>query len=154
MYSTLLILHSITRWLVLLSLLTAIFRAWRGYARKLPFTKTDNSVRHGTATIAHVQLIIGFSLYLISPLIKAFFASPKQNIGQLNLAFFGVVHFLVMLTAIVVITIGSALAKRRTTDTNKFRTMLIWFSAGLLLIFLAIPWPFSPFANRPYIRLF
>ena len=154
MYSTLLVLHSIVRWLVLLSLLIALFRAWRGYANELPFTSTDNAVRHWTATIVHIQLIIGFSLYLISPLIKAFLASPKQTIGQLNLAFFGVIHFLAMLTAIVVITIGSALAKRRLTDAAKFRTMLLWFSAGLLLIFLAIPWPFSPLANRPYLRLF
>ena len=154
MHSTLLVLHSITRWLVLSSLLTAIFRAWRGYTSQLSFTKTDNLVRHGTATIAHIQLIIGFSLYLISPLIKAFQANPKQNIGQPNLAFFGVWHLLVMLTAIVVITIGSALAKRQLDDAARFRTMLIWFSAGLLLIFLAIPWPFSPLASRPYIRLF
>jgi len=57
-----------------------------------------------------------------------------------------------MLTAIVIITIGSALAKRKKTDKEKFKTMLVWFSAALLIIFIAIPWPFSPLANRPYIR--
>ena len=59
-----------------------------------------------------------------------------------------------MLAALILITIGSALAKRRQTDRDKFMTLLIWFSVGLTLIFLAIPWPFSPFANRPYFRLF
>jgi hypothetical protein len=59
-----------------------------------------------------------------------------------------------MFVAIVLITIGSAKAKRKSNDTQKFKTMLIWFSIALLIIFIAIPWPFSPLANRPYIRTF
>jgi cbb3-type cytochrome oxidase subunit 3 len=30
--------------------------------------------------------------------------------------------------------------------------MLVWFTIALIIIFIAIPWPFSPFANRPYFR--
>lgn len=152
MYPTLLVLHSLFRWLVLISLLYALFRAYRGVATNGMFTKTDNAVRHWTATIAHVQLIIGFTLYLQSPLIKTLWGHVRQASGQL--LFFGVAHILLMLTAIVLITIGSALAKRRPTDREKFRTMLVWFTVSLALIFLVIPWPFSPFANRPYLRLY
>jgi hypothetical protein len=57
-----------------------------------------------------------------------------------------------MLIAIVLITIGSAVAKLKTVQENKFKTMLIWFSIALVIIFIAIPWPFSPLANRPYLR--
>jgi hypothetical protein len=57
-----------------------------------------------------------------------------------------------MFTAIIVITIGSAMAKRKATDRERFKTMLTWYAIALLIIFLAIPWPFSPFANRPYFR--
>ncbi len=42
MYALLLPLHSAIRWLVLISLLFAIFRAFRGWKRDLPFTKFDN----------------------------------------------------------------------------------------------------------------
>ena len=70
----------------------------------------------------------------------------------MDLTFFGLIHILFMLTAIVIITIGSALAKRKPTDSEKFKTMLLWFSLALMLIFVAIPWPFSPLANRPYFR--
>jgi hypothetical protein len=59
-----------------------------------------------------------------------------------------------MLAAITIITIGSALAKRKQSDPEKFKTMLLWFAPGLLIIFLAIPWPFSPLANRPYFKSF
>lgn len=152
MYPSLLFVHSLFRWLVLMSLLYAIIRAYRGYSSNSPFTKTDNSARHWTATIAHVQLVLGFTLYFTSPIIKYFFANFKQEIQRINLAFFGIIHFLLMLTAIIVITIGSALAKRKPTAREKFRTMLVWFSIAMALIFLAIPWPFSPLANRPYFR--
>lgn len=152
MYSSLLFFHSLFRWLVLVSLLYALFRAYRGYTADSVFTKTDNAIRHWTATIAHIQLVLGFTLYFTSPIIKYFFANFKQEIHRIDLTFFGIIHFLLMLTAIVIITIGSALAKRKPTNKEKFRTMLVWFSIALGIIFLAIPWPFSPLANRPYFR--
>lgn len=154
MYASLLFAHSLFRWLVLASLLIAIFRACKGYTSRSPFSKTDNAVRHWTATIAHLQLLIGFTLYLQSPLVKYFVGHFRDAVTNRDAVFFGVVHITCMLVAIVLITIGSALAKRKPTDRKQFRTQLIWFSAALLLIVLAIPWPFSPFANRPYIRTF
>jgi hypothetical protein len=154
MYLTLLNLHSVFRWLVLISLLYAIFRAYQGYRYQRPFTKAANSVRHWTATIAHVQLMIGIVLYSQSPLIKYFFAEANHSNESTEPFFFVIIHLAMMLTAIVLITIGSALAKRKTNDAMKFRTMLIWFSLALVLIFVAIPWPFSPLAQRPYLRPF
>lgn len=70
----------------------------------------------------------------------------------MEFTFFGMIHSLLMLVAIIVITFGSALAKRKTTDREKFKTMLYWFSIALIIILIAIPWPFSPLANRPYFR--
>jgi hypothetical protein len=154
MYQTLLIFHSLVRWLVLVTLVYALVSAGIGYTRKRPFTKADDAVRHWTATTAHIQLILGATLYFNSPVIRAFFARFSNSIQSVDTAFFGVVHVLTMFIAIILITIGSALAKRQTLDQDKFRTMLIWFSIGLVLILLAIPWPFSPLANRPYVRSF
>jgi hypothetical protein len=154
MYSFLLVAHSLFRWLVLASLVYALVRAYRGYTSGSIFTKTDNSVRHWTATIAHIQLVLGFTLYFTSPVIKYFWANSKAEIGHIDTAFFGIIHILLMLVSVVVLTIGSALAKRRATDLEKFRTMLVWFSVALFIIFVAIPWPFSPLTNRPYFRLY
>lgn len=154
MYSFLLFFHSLFRWLVLAGLLSGIFRAYRGYYTGSVFTKTDNALRHWTATVAHIQLMIGFSLYFTSPIISYFFGHFNEAIHLLDMSFFGIIHISVMFTAIVLITIGSALSKRRSSDRAKFKTMLLWFCIALLLIFIAIPWPFSPFANRPYFRVF
>lgn len=152
MYHSLLCYHSIIRWLVLGSLLFSIYRSFRGYFSQLNFTKTDNSVRHWTATIAHIQLVIGIILYTQSPIIKYFWQHFREASQNLDTLFFGLIHMILMLLAIVLITIGSALAKRKQTDNEKFKTMLVWFSIALLIIIIAIPWPFSPFVNRPYIR--
>lgn len=152
MYQTLTFYHNSMRWLVLASLLFAIYRAYKGYFSKGTFSKTDNAVRHWTATIAHIQLVIGMVLYFQSPIIKYFMANFKEAVRTFDLLFFGLIHGVLMLTAIVIITIGSAKSKRKTTDQEKFKTMLIWFSIALFIIFIAIPWPFSPLANRPYYR--
>lgn len=152
MFQTLTFYHSIMRWLVLASIVYAIYRAYRGYSSNTQFSKTDNAVRHWTATIAHIQLLIGIILYTQSPIIKYFWQNFNEAIQNLDLAFFGLLHLILMLTAIILITIGSALSKRKTTDNDKFKTMLVWFSVSLIIIFIAIPWPFSPLANRPYFR--
>jgi hypothetical protein len=152
MYQTLTFYHSFFRWIVLASLIYSILRAYRGYTSKRPFTKADNAVRHWTATIAHIQLVIGIILYSQSPLIKYFWKNFSKEIHQPDTAFFGVLHITLMLTAIVLITIGSALSKRRQADNEKFKTMLAWFSISLAIILIAVPWPFSPLASRPYFR--
>ena len=152
MYQILTFYHSTVRWLLLASLIYAIFRAFKGYYSKSGFTKSDNAVRHWTATISHIQLVIGMTLYSQSPIVKYFWTNFKEAVHDIEIAFFGLIHIVLMLIAIIFITIGSALTKRKQTDNEKFKTMLVWFSISLLIIFLAIPWPFSPLANRPYLR--
>ncbi|UIR56763.1 hypothetical protein LZQ00_02845 [Sphingobacterium sp. SRCM116780] len=140
------------RWLVLTSLLYAIYRAYKGYTLNTQFSKTENAIRHWTAIIAHVQLIIGIILYTQSPIVQYFWHNFNEAIQNLDIAFFGLLHIILMLTAILLITIGSALSKRKTTDKEKFKTMLVWFLVALIIILIAIPWPFSPLSNRPYFR--
>ncbi|WP_228376732.1 hypothetical protein [Chryseobacterium formosense] len=152
MYQTLTFLHSTFRWLVLLSLVYSIFRAYKGYFSQKEFSKTDNLVRHWTATIAHIQLVLGITLYSQSPIIKYFWKNFDEAKESLDLLFFGLIHIFLMLFSIVLITLGSSISKRKMTDKKKFKTMLIYFIIALVIIFIAIPWPFSPFANRPYFR--
>jgi hypothetical protein len=139
---------------VLGSLVFAIYKAYTGYSQNRQFSTTDNSIRHWTATISHTQLIIGIILYLKSPITQYFWSNFSEAIKYFDTAFFGLYHFLLMLTSVVLVTIGSALAKRKPTDKEKFKTMLFWFGLTLFIIFIAIPWPFSPLVNRPYFRPF
>lgn len=152
MYSTLLVIHSLFRWLVLLSLGYAVYKALKGYAYDGKFLPWDENVRHWTATIAHVQLVIGVTIYSQSPIISYFWTNKERAIENLDVTFFTVIHLLLMLAAVVFITIGSCLAKRKVDDTAKFKTMLFWFAIALIIICVAVPWPFSPLASRPYFR--
>jgi hypothetical protein len=154
MQTTLLLLHSLIRWLLLIFIVYSIYRAFVGYTKNKPFSKTDNSLRHWTATVAHIQLTVGILLYTQSPIAKAYWSHSTTSLQYSDMIFFGLIHITLMLTAIVLLTIGSAMAKRKLTDREKFKTMLIWFSIALIIIFIAIPWPFSPLSNRPYIRIF
>lgn len=144
--------HSLLRWLVVISLLYTVFRAVRGYYQHALFTAADNSARHITATIVHLQLILGMLLYWKSPVTAYFRQHTSVAVHQADFLFFGLLHAMLMVAATVVVTLGSAFAKRQATDHNKFKTLLIWYLIAFSLIFMAIPWPFSPFAHRPLIR--
>ncbi|WP_126650808.1 hypothetical protein [Chryseobacterium aureum] len=152
MYQTLTFLHSLTRWLVLISLMYTVYRSFKGYFSNGKFTGTDNAARHWTATIAHLQLVIGMIFYFKSPVIQYFWKHFHQAKESSEHLFFGIIHISMMVTAVIIITVSSALAKRKLSDKEKFKTMGIGFSMALIIIFIAIPWPFSPFANRPYFR--
>jgi hypothetical protein len=154
MYSTVIALHSLVRWLVLAGLLFTIFRAYHGWLSKKVFSQLDNAARHWTATIAHIQLLLGLWVYFISPVINYFLHHYKDAVHQRQTRFFGMEHSIMMIIAIVIITIGSAKAKRKRTDKEKFKTMALWFTVGLLIILTSIPWPFSPLVSRPYFRPF
>jgi len=154
MYIHLLYLHSLTRWLVVVTLVAALYKSFRGWIAQTSFTPFDNTLRHVTATLAHVQLAIGYILYFKSPVVAWFRQHPAQPNDPVDYTFFGIIHITAMTAAVIVITIGSSLAKRHQSGEAKFKTMALCFAAGALLIALAVPWPFSPWVTRPWIRTF
>ncbi|WP_255501623.1 hypothetical protein [Olivibacter sp. SDN3] len=111
-------------------------------------------MRHWIATIVHIQLLFGLGLYVISPLVNYFLHHFKEAVHLREIRFFGMEHSLMMLIAVVVITIGSAKAKRKPTAVEKYKTMAIWFTVGLFIILTSIPWSFSPLTSRPSFRPF
>lgn len=154
MYPFLLALHSFVRWLVLLSLLTGIVRGYIGWLGKKHFSKADNRLRFVTATIAHVQLLLGLWLYIISPITNYFLQNFHTAVHERQIRFFGMEHSVVMLLAVIVITVGAAKVRRKIEDQAKFKIMAIWFTIALLMILSSIPWSFSPLVSRPLLRPF
>lgn len=155
MYPTLLVFHSIIRWLVLASLIFAIYKAYQGWLRGKSFTKKDHQIRIITIAIAHTQLLIGMLLYWLSPIVKYLLSDFKAAISNMDSRFFGMEHSVMMLFAVILMSIGSVLAKKWTEDKSKFKALAIWFSIALLIILISIPWSFLPFSpDRPYFRGF
>ena len=154
MYETLLPYHSFIRWLVLAALLYSIVSAVLGVVKGKPYTKLDNVMRSVTSGLSHVQLLIGMTLYMKSPLIKFFFKDTHEGFKYADITFFSLYHISMMMVSVVLLTIGAAKARRKTEAIDKHKTVLFWFGIALLVIFLAIPWPFNPFASRPLLRTF
>ena len=154
MYTFLILSHSIVRWLIVPAITYALYCGFRGWSQKRPFTKSDDTIRHVTATLTHIQLMIGYVLYFNSPFISYFRTHFKEAIKQFDFVFFGLIHITLMTIAIIVVTIGSSIVKRQQSDTTKFKTMAMFYTIAFIIILIAVPWPFSPLSARPYFRTF
>jgi hypothetical protein len=126
--------------------------AWKGLVFKHMHTRLHRVAAATASGISHLQLLLGFWLYFHSPVINGYYQYKPR--GWNDGVFFAIVHFGLMSTAIVLLTIGAALAKRETDDRKRVKILFRYFLSALILIFVAIPWPFSPLATRPWIREF
>ncbi|MFN0176105.1 MAG: hypothetical protein ACKVU0_15765 [Saprospiraceae bacterium] len=145
----LLLCHSSLRWLVLLSIFCVLFRAWKGLVSKESFRRSDHILVSSASGFAQLQLLVGFALYFYSPVAQGWW--ENRSFEWSESLFFGIVHFLLMAVAITVVSIGSSLAKRVSEDRKRFKALFIYYSLALLIILAAIPWPFSPLAQRPFL---
>ncbi|MDO8368900.1 MAG: hypothetical protein Q7T20_19035 [Saprospiraceae bacterium] len=145
----LILIHSYLRWLVLLSIVWGIFRAFKGWQLKDTFRRSDHILVRSVSGLSQLQLLLGFAVYFWSPVAQGFWVN--RSFEWNDSLFFGIVHFVLMTIAIILISIGSALVKTVAEDNQKFKLLFLYFSIALLIILVAIPWPFSPLAQRPYL---
>ncbi len=138
MYNGLLHAHSGLRWVVLLLLVVAMFKALLKWRSNAPFTDGDRKLNLFTMISAHVQLILGLAMYFISP--KVQFTADTMSAPVIR--FFTVEHSVMMLLAIVLITIGYTRSKKAIEDSQKFRSAFIYFLSALIVLLAGIPWPF------------
>lgn len=148
----LIVFHSILRYLVLLSILLVIYLAWKGFTFKKSYTRLHRIATASASGISHLQLLVGFVLYFFSPTAQSFWETKSMRWS--DGLFFALVHFGLMSSAIVILTVGVALAKREAEEHRRFRILFNYFVLALLIILIAIPWPFSPLAQRPWFREF
>ncbi len=151
LYSILLPIHSFVRWLLVIAVVVAVARAFMGWFGKKAFTALDNKIGLAFTSLLDLQLLIGLILYVISPILQTAFQNFGGAMGNTQMRFFAVEHILMMVIAVVLAHVGRALSKKASTDLLKHRRAAIWFGLALLVMLLAIPWPFSP-VSRPWIR--
>ena len=143
METTQLIIHSVLRWVILITLITHLALIYKSYFGNKPFTKFNKIFSHVTVGFVHLQFVIGLYVYFTSEKINVFLDDVKGSMAISELRFFAVEHSLLMLIAIIIITIGSFKSKRIEDERKKYKTQIIYFTIGLVLILAAIPWNLS-----------
>lgn len=151
LYQTLLSIHSVLRYVILILLIVTIvrsFKAWLGSTKD--YSGIDAKYALFTLITAHLQLVLGLALYSLSPAVSAAL-SAGMTIAMHDkiLRFWFVEHITMMIIAVALITVGRSLSKRTTEGAKKHKRIAIYYTASLLLILLSIPWPFSGVA-RPW----
>jgi len=142
MYIGLLHLHSFLRWIILVLLLVAVFRAMTAGSR--PFNSGDKKIGLFTLIACDITLLIGLYQWFVGP----YGLNTIKNLGMKAVMadktyrFFAVEHFLGMLIAIILVHIGRGYAKKKLPDATKHKKALLFFGLALLIILISIPWPF------------
>ena len=135
-YALLVHIHSILRWLVLAAIILSLFIAYQGKKRR---EYNAGIGYHRFALImVHLQFIAGIVLYFISPKVIMAATSFKDPV----LRFFFVEHLIIMLAAVVVITIGFVKYKKTSDYRKKLKRIIVYYTIGLIIILIGIPWPF------------
>jgi hypothetical protein len=135
--------HSGFRWIVLILLVSAAFKALMKWRSNAPFTEGDRKLNLFTMIAAHVQLLVGLVLYFISD--KVDFSGEAMKVPITR--FFTAEHSVMMLLAIVLITLGYSKSKKATEDASKLKTAFTYFFIALMVLLAGIPWPFRGFGS-------
>lgn len=139
MYTGLVHLHSVNRYLLLIALFFVLYRAYNGWLRRERFEKLDNTASVSLLALTHLQLLIGLLLYFVySQWTQPAFADMGAAMKNPWQRYFAVEHISVMLLAVVMVQLGRTFSKKKTDDTQKHRLLAIYNTIALLLIVLSL----------------
>ncbi|MCE9601991.1 MAG: hypothetical protein K8S21_07235 [Gemmatimonadetes bacterium] len=139
MPSALLLTHNALRWVILVAGVMAVVRAVQGLKGDRPYAAAR---RAGVLFMVslHVQLLIGIVLFVVSPLVHHAMADMKATMADSSTRFFLAEHPTLMVIAVVVMTVGSIVAKNGPDDAARHRKLLVFSAFTLLLLLAGIPW--------------
>lgn len=143
MYTGLLHLHNLLRWVILLLLVYSILRALVSANTEKPFTKAQVKASLFLMISAHITLVLGLYQWFTGAI--GFKVIQSLGFGEVmkdsNARFWAVEHITAMVIAIIFITLGKGVSKKNITDVAKNRQTFIFYILALLLILIATPWP-------------
>lgn len=135
-------LHSGIAYIVLAVLAAIFIYALVHFIQKKPFTEGSRKISLVGLIAAHLQLLIGLVLYVISPMGISNFSG--EAMGDAMARLYMLEHPLTMIIGIILITVGYSKAKNGDDDAGRYKKILIYYGLGLFLILLRIPWSVWP----------
>jgi hypothetical protein len=140
-------LHTLLFWVILLSGLWAVAVVGQGSLAGTAWGKRERLAGLVFSSALATQLLIGLALYFQSPAVHQFFAGRSTGTERLIATFFGLMHPLAMVTAVVLGQVGYSVSKRMRDDRRKYRTAVFCYTAALAIVLLAVPWPFLTYGR-------
>jgi uncharacterized protein YacL len=142
MYTGLKHLHSYFAYILLAALIFSIIYVIVKFVSDSTFNEKVRKIALIGFVASHLQLLIGLLLYLISPVGLSNFSSESMQDSLSRL--YALEHPLMMIIAISLISFGYIKAKKQGDDARRFKTIILYYSLGLFLILLRIPWQVWP----------
>ena len=150
LYSALLHVHSVGRWIVLVLLLFAILNSL--IAGRRPYIRTDARLGLLLTIFTDIMLLVGLYLWFAGP--KGYNLLGGKTMSEVMrdsfTRFYVVEHIAGMLIAVILIHIGKAQGRKQISDRAKHRSTMIFYLLALLIIVFSIPWPFRQVAGGWY----
>jgi hypothetical protein len=151
MYTGLLHLHNLLRWVIIVLIVIAIFRHLAGMNQKRAVNAGDKKIDLFLMISAHLTLVLGLVQWFVGDfgfkLIKAA-GGMGEVMKNSAMRFWVVEHLTGMLIAIVLITIGRGKVKRA-VDYTAHKKAFTFFLLALIIILASVPWPFREAVARP-----
>ena len=135
-------LHNLTRWIVVILAVVALYRAYSGWLGKKEWTAADRKAGLFFGIGMDIQLMLGGILYFIGNWgVKAFALAVAVPAAQrMSTLFFAIEHSTTMLLAVILTHVGSVMARKAPDALSKHKRAAIWFTVAVLLVIVAIPW--------------
>jgi hypothetical protein len=132
MYGYIQPLHSYLAWLALGLIVLSVVAAMLS---KSVFKDTYRKIAKFGLITVHIQLLLGLTLYFISPM--GFSNLSGETMKDSFTRLLAVEHPLMNIIAIILITIGHSQSKKLEDGSKK---ILIYYTLGLVLLLSRIPW--------------
>lgn len=150
MYTGLLHLHNLMRWIILILLIIAVFRHLTAMNAKRPVNAADKKIDLFLMISAHITLVIGIYQWIAGPwgLQNILNSGMGEVMKNSAFRFWAVEHITGMLIAIVLITIGRS-AVKKASDASVHKKAFWFFLIALVVVIASVPWPFREAIARP-----
>lgn len=152
MYGYLLIIHSYLRWIVLGFLLFGLIFIFIKKSKKALYTTKDYRLFKVIKNGINLQFLVGILLLTQSPMVKAFWSQASQAVKWREIRFFGLEHPFMMILGVILLNVFTDKTKDRIGTHTAFNYLFIRYLIILFILFVSIPWSFSPFTARPNLR--
>lgn len=123
-------LHSGFRYIVFLLVVIAIIQSLLGWLGRKPYTETNRKINLFALISVHTQLLIGIVLLFVSPLVHFDSSTMKDSVTR----YFSVEHWVGMVIAIVLITIGHSKSKKVILPESRHRAIAIFYIIAFIVI--------------------